>query len=218
MTWEVEGETYFNERAISTQQTGFSFVAQMRSWLPDPIGGIHWFGVDDTYSTVYNPIYCGSTETPETYAVGNGTIMDFSENAAFWVFNQVSNLAYTKYNVMSPIIREKQKTLELGFMEEVKDVDKYAATLYQKNPEEAIKYITEYSVKTSNNTVKVWKQLYQDLFVMYLDGNVKTKAEPKEGYKYVVPNLEQPGYNEDWYRTVIEKTGDKFKIVGEPGH
>lgn len=218
LTWEVDGETYFNERATSTQQTGFSFVAQMRSWLPDPIGGIHWFGVDDSYSTVYNPIYCGSTKTPETYAVGNGTIMDYSDNAAFWVFNEVSNFAYTRYNAIIPEIREKQKQMELSFMEEVKDIDKYAATMYQKNPEEAIKYITDFSVKTANNTVKEWKELYQYLFVKYLDGNVKVKAEPKEGYKYVVPDLEQPGYSEEWYKIIKEKSGDKFKYQGADSH
>lgn len=218
LTWEVDGVTYFNERAISTQQTGFSFVSQMRSWLPDPIGGIHWFGVDDTYSTVYNPIYCGSTEVPETYAVGNGNIMEFSENAAFWVFNQVSNFAYTQYNMISPEIREKQKELEMGFFEKVKEVDQYAKTLYQKDTEGAVKYITDFSVKTADNTVMTWKKLYQDLFVKYMDGNVKTKAEPKKNYKYVVPNLEQPGYSEAWYEFIIKQTGDKFKYEGDAGH
>ena len=95
LTWEVDGKTYFNERAISTQQTGFSFVAQSRSWLPNPIGGILWFGVDDTYSTVYSPMYCGITKVPESYAVGNGSMMEFSETSGFWIFNQVSNFAYT---------------------------------------------------------------------------------------------------------------------------
>jgi dipeptidase len=218
LTWKVDGETYFNERATSTQQTGFSFVSQMRSWLPNPIGGIHWFGVDDAYSSVYNPIYCGSTEVPETYAVGNGTMMDYSENAAFWVFNQVSNFAYTRYNAMIPDIQEKQSELELGFFEEIKDIDQYASTLYQKDPEGAVKYVTEYSVKTANNTVNEWKQLYKDLFVKFMDGNIKTKAEPKKDYKYVVPNLEQPGYSDEWYKFIIEKSGDKFLYHGDDGH
>jgi len=51
MYFEVEGERYLNERAIATQQTGFSFVTQSRSWLPDPVGGIFWFGVDDAATT-----------------------------------------------------------------------------------------------------------------------------------------------------------------------
>jgi dipeptidase len=108
MVWELDGKTYINERAISTQQTGFSFIAQMRSWLPDPIGGIFWFGVDDTYSTVYNPIYCGINRIPASYAQGNGAMMEFNNNAAFWVFNQVSNFAYTRYCDMIPYIQKVQ--------------------------------------------------------------------------------------------------------------
>jgi len=111
MTWKVDGVDYFHERAISTQQTGFSFVAQSRSWLPDPIGGILWFGVDDTYSTVYVPMYCSMTETPHAFAVGNGNMMTFSPDAAFWVFNQVSNLAYTRYSDMIPEIQKVQSAL-----------------------------------------------------------------------------------------------------------
>ena len=161
LTWKVGDETYFNERAISTQQTGFSFVTQSRNWLPDPIGGIIWFGVDDTYSTVYNPMYCGMTEVPETYAVGNGSIMEFSDNAAFWVFNQVSNFAYTRYAEMIPDIQKVQSNLELGYIAEVKGIDKAAAEIYKINPEQAIEFITSYSIDRANHTVKTWKKLYQ---------------------------------------------------------
>ena len=111
LTWKVDGVTYLNERAISTQQTGFSFIAQSRSWLPDPIGGILWFGVDDTYSTVYTPMYCGMNAVPPSFAVGNGAMMEFSPDAAFWVFNQVSNLAYTRYNLMIPLYSGKAEAI-----------------------------------------------------------------------------------------------------------
>ena len=100
LTWEVDSAEYCNERAISTQQTGFSFVTQSRSWLPDPIGGILWFGVDDTYSTCYAPMYCGITEIPECFEVGNGDLLTFSETSAFWTFSQVSNYAYLRYDDM----------------------------------------------------------------------------------------------------------------------
>jgi len=215
MTWEIDGETYFNERAISTQQTGFSFVTQSRNWLPDPIGGIIWFGVDDTYSTVYTPMYCGMTEVPESYAVGNGSIMEFSDNAAFWVFNQVSNYAYTRYSVMYPDIKEVQDMLELGFIEEVKGIDKAATEIYKNNPEQGVDFITRYSVDRGNYTVETWKELYKHLFTKFLDGNVKKARPVPEGYKYITPELKQPGYSEEWYRLIIEKTGDKFKYKGD---
>jgi dipeptidase len=216
--WEVEGNTYFNERAISTQQTGFSFVTQSRSWLPDPIGGIIWFGVDDTYSTVYAPMYCGMTEIPHAFAVGNGSLMEYSETAAFWVFNQVSNFAYTRYSAMIPDIQKVQDELELGFINEVKGIDKAAAEMYKNNPELAVNFITDYSVYQGNKTVKVWKKLYAHLFTKFMDGNVKAARPVPEGYKYVTPEIEQPGYSEEWYKLIIEETGDKFKVIGEGGH
>ena len=147
MEWKVDSTKYIFERAISTQQTGFSFIAQSRSWLPDPVGGIIWFGVDDTYYTVYSPMYCGITSVPETFAVGNGDMMTFSDNAAFWVFNQVTNFAYTRTSLLIGDLQKKQKELEDGYLKETETVDKTAADLYKKSPEKAVKYLTEYSVK-----------------------------------------------------------------------
>lgn len=216
--WEVDGEKYFNERATSTQQTGFSFVAQARNWLPDPIGGVFWFGVDDSYSCVYNPMYCGMTEIPWPYAVGNGSMMEFSETSAFWVFNQVSNFAYTRYDAMIPDIQKVQEDLELSYIKQVKAIDKAAAELYKSNPEEAINFITSYSVDKANYTVKTWKKLYAHLFTKFMDGNIKEARPVPENYKYVTPKLEQPGYGEEWYKFIIEETGDKFKVKGEAGH
>ena len=211
--WEIDSVSYFNERAASTQQTGFSFVAQSRSWLPDPIGGRFWFGVDDTYSTVYSPMYCGITKVPESYAVGNGSMMDFSEDAAFWVFNQVSNFAYTRYNYMIPEIRAKQKELETSYISQTSEVDSVAGGLYKTNKTQALEYLTDYSVKTGNSTVAEWKKLYRHLFTKYMDGNIKEKVEGQKN-----PSLKQPGYSEDWYRILIRETGDKFKLPGESHH
>jgi dipeptidase len=211
MEWKVDGVTYINERAISTQQTGFSFIAQSRSWLPDPVGGINWFGVDDTFYTVYSPMYCGITKVPETFAVGNGDIMTYSDNSAFWVFNQVSNFAYTRTRIINGDILKKQVELEEGYTRETVNVDKTAEALYKKNPDEAVKYLTDYSVKSGNNTVKQWKDLYRFLFTRYMDGNVKEAVPVPKNYKYHVPKLTQPGYGEDWYRIIVKNTGDQFR-------
>ena len=211
MEWKVDGVTYINERAISTQQTGFSFVAQSRSWLPDPVGGIFWFGVDDTYYTVYSPIYCGITRVPETFAVGNGDMMTFSDNAAFWVFNQVTNFAYTRTRLLIGDLQKKQTELEEGYMNETVNIDKSAEALYKKSPSKAVKYLTDYSVKAGNNTVMQWKELYKFLFTKYVDGNVKEKQPVPQGYKYYVPKLSQPGYGDEWNRIIVKNTGDKFR-------
>ena len=212
MTWEVDGKGYFNERAISTQQTGFSFVAQSRKWLPDPVGGIFWFGVDDTYYTVYSPMYCGMQEIPHSFERGNGDMMTFSYDAAFWVFNQVSNFAYHRRLPMEEDIKGKQRELELGYVEETAVIDKIAAEIYKTDTLLAIKYITDYSVEAGNNTVSEWKDIYAFLFTKYMDGNVKVKRAIPEGYKYVTPKLSQPGYSKEWYEAIVKSTGDKFKL------
>jgi dipeptidase len=211
MEWKVDSVGYIFERAISTQQTGFSFVAQSRSWLPDAVGGINWFGVDDTYYTVYTPMYCGITHVPETFAVGNGDIMTFSDNAAFWVFNQVTNFAYTRTSLLINDLQTKQKELEDKYMSETENIDKIAFELYKKSPAKAVNYLTEYSVKSGNNTVNQWKDLYKFLFTKYVDGNVKVRQAIPKGYNRVNPKLSQPGYSEEWYRTIVISTGDKFR-------
>jgi dipeptidase len=211
MEWKVDGVTYVHERAIATQQTGFSFVAQSRSWLPDPIGGINWFGVDDTYYTVYSPMYCGMTRVPETFAVGNGDMMTFSENSAFWVFNQLTNFAYSRTRLLIGDLQKKQSELEEGYFSETKNIDKTAQDMYKKNPAEAVKYITDYSVKSGNKTVKEWKNLYHFLFVKYVDGNVKIAQPVPPNYKYMVPKVEQPGYGDAWNRIIVKETGDRYK-------
>ena len=218
LTWQVDGEVYCNERATATQQTGFIFVTQSRSWLPDEIGGIFWFGVDDAASTVFVPMYSSITKVPEAYARGNGSMMEFTFDAAFWVFNLVSNFAYTRYNIIHPEIRAEQTKLEWKFLEETKEIDKKALALLENSSDDAIAMLTEYSVNTGNETVKHWFNLYTYLFTKYMDGNVKEKVDVPEGYKYHVPKLNQPGYGEEWYKKIVEETGDHFKMPGAPAH
>jgi dipeptidase len=213
MTWELDGVTYLNERAISTQQTGFSFIAQSRSGMPDPIGGVFWFGVDDTYSTVYTPMYCGITAVPESFAVGKGSMMQFDPDAAFWVFNQVSNFAYTRYSDMIPEIQQVQSFLENQYMDEVPGIDQVATELYHKDPAKAIAFLTKYSVSQGNYTVATWKKLYAHLFTKFMDGNIKEAVPGKMN-----PSVKQPGYDEDFYRSIVKSAGDRLKVIGSAGH
>jgi len=218
LTWEVDSMTYCNERATATQQTGFSFVSQMRSWLPDEIGGIFWFGVDDVASSVYTPIYCSSTKVPESFAVGNGDMMTYSKTAAFWAFNEVSNLAYTRYNSIHPEIAAKQQLIEQKYITSTPAIDMAASELYKTDKKLAIDFLTEYSVNSANRLVKDWRAFYEYLFVKYMDGNVKEKREVPANYKYVTPKLEQPGYNEQWKKGVVEDTKEKLLVPAGGGH
>ncbi|OFY90995.1 MAG: hypothetical protein A2236_03505 [Bacteroidetes bacterium RIFOXYA2_FULL_33_7] len=215
LTFKIDGKEYCNERATATQQTGFSFVTQSRALLPKEVGGIFWFSVDDAASTVYFPMYTSAIKIPEAYAVGNGTIMDFTLESAFWVFNMVSNYSYTNFSLIWPDIRKKQLLMEQQFISDVATIDKKAGDLLQKGEKEnAIKLLTEFSVNKGNYTHKEWLKLYGELFAKYMDGNVKVKSEPKEGYKYVTPKLEQPGYGEAWYKRIVNETGEQFLMKG----
>ncbi|MCF8296797.1 MAG: C69 family dipeptidase [Saprospiraceae bacterium] len=215
LTWKVDGVTYCNERATATQQTGFSFVAQSRSWLPREIGGIFWFSVDDAASSVYFPQYSNATRVPKTFMAGNGSMMEWSDVSAFWAFNQVSNFAYTRYNYIHPEIAKKQNELETRYIQEVLQNDLRWKEL---DPKLAVEVITDYSKKTGDELTFAWKDFYKYLFLKYMDGNIKEAQKIPEGQSYTPAKVEQPGYGEDWYRRIVKETGDKFKVIGGDAH
>lgn len=204
MNYKIDGKTYVHERATATQQTGFTFVTQSRSWLPDEVGGILWFGVDDAASSVYFPMYTSSTTVPEAYAVGNGSMMDFTTKSAFWVFNQVTNFAYTRYNLIHPEVRTKQKALESQYMTFTGMVDAGAMSLYEKDKKAVVNYLTSFSCNTGNQLVNEWRDFYGYLFCRYMDGNVKTSVTGQKN-----PKVEQPALPEWYLRNIIETMGDK---------
>ncbi len=218
LTWKVDSAEYCNERAAATQQTGFSFVAQCRSWLPNKIGGIFWFGVDDAASSVYCPIYASSTKVPCSMAVGNGDMMTWSATSAFWAFNQVSNLAYTRYSYIHPEIEAKQQTLENKYIAYTPAIDQAALSLMKSDTALAVNFLTDYSVNTADRLVSDWYEFYHFLFMRYMDGNIKTRRDVPEGYKYYTPAVKQPGYNDTWKRQVVNETKDKLLVPAGQGH
>lgn len=208
MSFKVDGKEYVHERATATQQTGFTFVAQCRSWLPYEIGGILWFGVDDAASSVYFPMYSAATEVPFAFAEGNGSMMEFTNKAAFWVFNQVTNFAYTRYNLIHPEIRAKQVALEQQYVNFVQMIDAGAKEMLAQDKESAIKFITDFSCRTGNHLVDTWRDFYGYLFCKFMDGNVKTAIPGEKN-----PKVEQPALPEWYLRMLIEQTGKKLEVV-----
>ena len=208
MTYKVDGTSYVNERATATQQTGFTFVSQSRSWLPNEIGGILWFGVDDAASTVYFPMYTSSTEVPHAFAVGNGNMMQFTDKAAFWVFNQVTNFAYTRYNLIHPDIRDKQKALETKYKAYTLMTDAAAQSIIGQDRAMAVAYLTDFSCNTGNQLVDTWRDFYGYLFARYMDGNVKTAIPGQKN-----PKVENPPLPEWYLKTIINAMGDKQKVT-----
>jgi dipeptidase len=217
LTWEVDSVTYCNERATATQQTGFSFVTQSRNWLPDPVGGLNWFGVDDAATSVYVPFYCGVKEIPEAFREGNGDLFEFSETSAFWIFNMVTNFAYSRYDRMKQDIDKVRMKLDDKYIKETQKVDQKAKDLYQTSPYRAIKYITDYSVGAGQEAFNTWKELFQYLTIKYIDGNIKKEKDGEflTNGTGVVVGPEQPGYPESWYRRIVEETGDQFLMLDQ---
>jgi dipeptidase len=216
LEFTIDSVMYCNERAISTQQTGYSFVAQSRNWLPDPVGGIYWYGVDDADGCVYAPMYCGISEVPQSYAWGNGSMISWSDNSAFWTFSQVNNLAYSRYDLIHPEIEKYQSELEKRMIRETEIVDAKATELYKGDPASGVSYVTDYSSYTGSLLVSKWNAFYHYLFMKYVDGNVKQtngfQLLDNGNGKGVPKKPAQPGYGKAWERRMIEGTGDQFKV------
>jgi dipeptidase len=214
MGFSVNGQEYVHERATSTQQTGFSFVAQSRSWMPDNAKGILWFGVDDTYSTVYVPMYCAIERVPRCFEVGNGSMVEYSETSAFWLFNLVTNMAYSRYSDMIKDIRKEQNGLEQMFIREVKHFDEKLKNA--KSAEEIAKLSTNFSLEKADQMMKSWRKLSQFLLVKYIDGNIKKETNgrfeesPYRKGQCVFP--EQPKYPQQWYEMIVKDHGDVIKV------
>jgi dipeptidase len=224
LTWKVSDDpnapSYVNERATATQQTGFVFVAESRSWLPNPVGGILWFGVDDAATTVFNPMYCGITEIPECFKEGNGDMLTYSPTSAFWIFNMVANFCYMRYDMMGSDAVKVQKKLESSYLAEVASVDEEAVKLFATDEKQARDYLTKYSVKTAQNTFAQWKLLSEYLLIKYIDGNIKLEKDGKfqRTSTGIAEYPLQPGYNDAWKKSVIRETGNKLLVPAGPGH
>ena len=215
LTWESDSVQYCNERPVATQQTGFVFTSQMRSWLPDPIGGILWFGTDDADQTVFTPMYCSITEVPECYREGNGDLYTFSWTSSFWIQNWVSNMVYNKYSYMHPDLEKVQKELESKFFAEQEKTDKEALALYEKSPEQAVQFLTKYSGEQAQYAFDKWKKLGEFLVIKYMDGVVRKEKDGEfirnEHGKPSSP--QRVGYPKEFYRQVVKETGDKYKVL-----
>ncbi len=204
MEFEVDGKRYIHERAISTQQTGFSFVAQCRNWLPDPVGGILWFGVDDTYSTCYCPMFCAIDSVPLCFREGNGSMSQYSPTAAFWLFNRVSNFCYLRYDSMIVDVRACQHNLEEFFVDRVYRLDSTAT------PQQ----LTALSYQLANTMMQTWTELDHLLLMRYIDGNIKHMKDGRieTTPTGVVRSPQQPPYPDWFYRAIVNDHGDVLQV------
>lgn len=215
LTFKVDGEEYFNERPISTQQSGFVFVAQMRAQLPDPVGGVLWFGTDDANMISFVPVYCCTTRVPECYTrVDGADYITFSWNSAFWIYNWVANMVYPRYDLMIGDLREVQQRLEQSFFTAQPGIEQVAQELYKKDPKEAVSFLTNYTNQMAQGAFTSWKKLGEYLVVKYNDGVTK---RVKDG-RFERNAIGQParvirqGYPEEFLKEYVKQTGERYKV------
>ena len=174
LKFEVDGKTYFNERPVSTQQSGFVYVSQMRSWLPREIGGVLWFGNDDANMVSYNPVYCSATRIPNCFNTPGADAIHFSMDNAFWVCNWVSNMVYPRYAQMFVSLEAVRDSLDNSWLANQAAVEAKAAELMtQQGSEAAVKYLNDYSCQKGDEMIARWRQLATYLIVKYNDMVVK---------------------------------------------
>lgn len=215
LSFKIDSVDYYHERPVATQQTGFTFVAQMRSWLPDHIGGVLWFGVDDAASSIYVPMYCGINSVPWCYDENNGHLFEYSSTSAFWVYNWVSNYAYSKYSFMMPDIKKAQAHWENDFNKLVPAIDKIAIKMKE---EEARAFLTNFSHNQAESSTAAWKKLGEYLLVKFMDGNIKKEENGKFVHNefHIPPTIIRAGYPEEVLRQVAkENPSQRIKSAQE---
>ena len=215
LNFKVDGQEYFNERPISTQQSGFVFVAQMRASMPDAVGGVLWFGTDDANMTVFTPVYCCTDKVPVCYTrVGGADYITFSWDSSFWIFNWVSNMVYPRYDLMIGDIRATQHELEGTFHEAQAGIESMATRLYQKNPDEAKAFLTNHTNMTAQSTFDTWKRLGEFIIVKYADGVIRKMKDGKfERNSIGQPaGVIRPGYPKEFLEEYVKQTGERYKV------
>ena len=217
LRFKVDGKNYFNERPVSTQQTAFSYVAQLRSWLPREVGGVLWFGNDDGNMVAYTPIYCGNTTQPECYNTPGADAVTFSDKNAFWVCNWVSNMVYPRYNQMFPTLKEVRDSLENSYFANQLAIEKQAVALYNTDKAKAISLLNQYSNDKAQQMLHHWKDLAVRLIVKFNDMTVKPE---KNGVFVRTPEgtgaaVKRPGFSNAFARKLVKETGDKYECPAE---
>ena len=210
LTFTVDGKQYFNERPISTQQTAFTFVSQLRSWLPREIGGVLWFGNDDANMVAYTPVYCGNTVQPACYNTKGADAVTFSSDNAFWLCNMVSNMVYPRYSQLFPELKAVRDSLETSYFANQTSIEKQAADLYKIDKAAALKLLNNYSNTKADEMLASWKRLATRIIVKYNDMAVKKEKDGK-----LLQSVTRPGYPASFGRKLVKETGDWYAVPVE---
>jgi dipeptidase len=209
--FEVDGKKYFNERPVSTQQAGFVYVSQMRSWLPRQVGGCFWFANDDGNMVPFTPVYCCTNVSPRPYNTPGADDVTFSFDNAFWVQNWVSNMVYPRYSMLFPTLQQVRDSLDQSYFRLQKEVEDRALALSET---ERVKFLTAYTAEKAEQMLARWKQLATFLIVKFND--MTSKPTDEQGRFVKTPNglgatVKRPGYSKRYARQIIKQTGKRYE-------
>ena len=209
--FEVDGKKYFNERPVSTQQAGFVYVSQMRSWLPRQVGGCFWFANDDGNMVPFTPVYCCTNVSPRPYNTPGADDVTFSFDNAFWVQNWVSNMVYPRYSMLFPTLQQVRDSLDQSYFRLQKEVEDRALALSET---ERVKFLTAYTAEKAEQMLARWKQLATFLIVKFND--MTSKPTDEQGRFVKTPNglgatVKRPGYSKRYARQIIKQTGNRYE-------
>ncbi|MBO7302385.1 MAG: C69 family dipeptidase [Bacteroidaceae bacterium] len=214
LSCEVDGKTYFNERPISTFQTAFTFVAQLRSFMPDAVGGVMWYGTDDSNMVVYTPVYCCATTVPDCYARAYADPVEFSWKSSFWVFNWVANMIYPKYSMVIDDMRQVQGELEKTIYEQSRAFEAEVLEVVKLSPKYAVQLLTDFTCSSGEYALEEWKKFGEKVIVKYNDFVVKSEKDGKIQHSKtgLVGKMTRPGYTKEFWRSIAEQTGDRYLV------
>ena len=214
LSYKVDDKEYFNERPVSTQQSAFTWIAQMRSWLPREVGGVIWWGNDDGNMVPYTPVYCCNTRQPRCYNTPGADCVTFSRENAYWVCNWVSNMVYPRYSLLFPSLEAVRDSLDASYAALQPQVEARAVELGKQDRSRAIEYLTDYSCQKGDEMLERWNRLAEYLIVKFNDGVVRKEKDgkfmrTKTGFK---PILDKPGIPQRVARQIADETGTRFQV------
>ena len=216
LIYKHNGTEYFHERPVATQQTGFSFIAQMRDYVPAEAGGILWFGLDDATCNIYVPIYSCITEIPESMSEKNGSILDFSWTSAFWINNWVASMVYPRYSMLYPEVKKRQGKLEQEFFNDVEKTDLYIAQLVKEGKSEDVRtFLNQFCQNEADKAINTWRKLGEYLMVKYLDDAIKGEKNGQfDGNHKRIPNkVTRPGYSSEYIeKEFVRPNPKRFRV------
>lgn len=206
---DSEGNSYFNERAVSTQQTAFTLVSQLRSWLPDEVGGVMWFGCDDANMVAYTPVYCCTNRIPACYDRMTASAVNFNMQSAFWLCNLLSNIVYQRYSLIMPDLQKVQTRLETEWEREQETLVSDVLKLSDRNAR--VEFLTGKTSEYANAMMTEWQQLLGYVVVKYNDMVIKNEVDGSfDTICHEKCKVSNPGYPEAYRNKIAKDTGTRY--------